>query len=249
MKKKITGLLLGSLVGFTTLVFATPSTSFWAPSTPYLQPFGVMHVTYDTYFRDNASYPVDTGLTIGVLPFEKLQMEVGFDLLQPGNYPVSFNGKIGSPENALFKGSPGWSFGAFNVGTKKDVTDTNVLYFMLGKTFPVIGEPEIGFYNGLNKNLMLSSDGGEQRSGLMAGWFSPDIKAPYINKMVLTADIMTGSNALGAWGGGIYFYFTPQISLLTGPVWFFDREMQPGKADFLWTMQLDIDFDVKPAKK
>lgn len=249
MRKKILGLVISWLFGFCAPAFATPSTTFWAPSTPYLQPFGVMHITYDTYFRDNASYPVDTGLTIGVLPFEKLQMEIGADLLYPGNNPASFNGKIGSPENAFFKGSPGWSFGAFNLGTKKNITDYNVLYFITGKTFPVIGQPEIGFYHGLNKTLMISSDGGVQGDGLMAGWFSPDIKVPFINKMVFTADVMTGSNVLGAGGGGIYFYFTPQISLLTGPIWFFDRDLQPSRADFIWTMQLDIDFDIKRLKK
>src|SRR5439155_23500860 len=33
---------------------ATPSTTFWAPSTPFVQPLGVLHVTYDTYFGSKA---------------------------------------------------------------------------------------------------------------------------------------------------------------------------------------------------
>ena len=32
------------------LSWATPSTTFWAPSTPYVQGFGVFHVTYDSDF-------------------------------------------------------------------------------------------------------------------------------------------------------------------------------------------------------
>ena len=37
----------------------------------------------DTYFNDKADYPIDIGLTIGVLPFEKVQAEVGLRLLLP----------------------------------------------------------------------------------------------------------------------------------------------------------------------
>ncbi len=71
--------------------YATPSTTYWAPSTASCQARGVPHVTYDTYFwkgpaagaQGATGYPIDTGLTAGVLPFEKVQGEVGFDLLLP----------------------------------------------------------------------------------------------------------------------------------------------------------------------
>ena len=71
--------------------YATPSTTYWAPSTASCQARGVPHVTYDTYFWNGpeagaqgaTGYPIDTGLTAGVLPFEKVQGEVGFDLLLP----------------------------------------------------------------------------------------------------------------------------------------------------------------------
>ena len=49
------------------------SSTFWAPSTPYVQPYKVLHVTYDTYFGSRAIYPIDTGLTMGVFPGQKLQ--------------------------------------------------------------------------------------------------------------------------------------------------------------------------------
>jgi hypothetical protein len=38
---------------------ATPSTTVWAPATPALQGFGVLHLTYDTYFGTAGLYPVD----------------------------------------------------------------------------------------------------------------------------------------------------------------------------------------------
>ena len=252
----VVGLLL-----WPTFVSATPSTTFWAPSTPYIQPYGMPHITFDTYFAGSAAFPIDTGLTIGFLPFDKIQGEVGFDFLYPTpdlpnadgsvdslGFPILFNGKIGSPENAFGDWSPGWSAGFYNVGVKKDVTDYNVFYFMTGKTFPYIGNPEIGFYHALNDTLIPKDS-----TGLMAGWFSPawEIKKPYLDKIIFAADVQTGENALGAWGGGTYFYFTPQISLLTGPVFFMDKNSQAPtalvgdrKPDWVWTMQLDIDLNI-----
>jgi hypothetical protein len=53
--------------------------------------------------------------------------------------------------------------------------------------------------------------------------------------------LMTGKNVLGAWGFGAYFYFTDTISLLTGPVFYLDKDLQPGGREFLWTVQLDVD--------
>src|SRR5262245_61568082 len=102
---------------------ATPSSTFWAPSTPYVQPFGVLHVTYDTYFGRQASYPIDTGLTIGVIPGQKFQAEAGFDLFYSTvvdgdglKAPIVFNAKVGAPEDAYFRGQPAWSFGIYGVG-------------------------------------------------------------------------------------------------------------------------------------
>src|SRR5215510_9670407 len=63
---------------------ATPTTTYWTVSTANCQAKGVPHVTYDTYYGKSVpppaagarTYPVDTGLTIGVLPSNKLQAEV-----------------------------------------------------------------------------------------------------------------------------------------------------------------------------
>jgi hypothetical protein len=65
---------------------STPSTTFWAPSTPYLQPFGVLHITYDTYFNLKTVFPITTGLTIGLLPLKELNWEFGFDLFLPSPF-------------------------------------------------------------------------------------------------------------------------------------------------------------------
>jgi len=81
------------------------------------------------------------------------------------------------------------------------------------------------------------------RSGFMGAISAPDINVniPGLKKIVPVADIQTGKNAFGAAGFGLYFYFTDTIDLLTGPVFFFDKALQPGSSSFLWTVQLDID--------
>src|SRR5260370_33834572 len=103
-------------------VFATPSTTYWTPATSDVQPFNVWHIGVDNYFRlyrtqedidknQAMSLPTDVGLTVGVLPFEKLNMEGGIDYLAPGVFAhptlrsmgrsALFNAKLGRPEGAF----------------------------------------------------------------------------------------------------------------------------------------------------
>src|SRR3990172_12444492 len=103
MKTKILAVtLLVTLVLMAGIAHATPSTTYWTPMTMDIQPYGVLHLGVDNYFtvfrkaeNGGGSFPTDFGLTMGVLPFEKVQMEIGFDLLESSNYPLYFNAKIG----------------------------------------------------------------------------------------------------------------------------------------------------------
>jgi hypothetical protein len=237
------------------LAGATPSTTYWAPSTAACQAPGVPHVTYDTYFgkgpaagsQGAPNYPIDTGLTIGLLPSKKIQGEVGFDLLLPSQDPFYLNAKLCTPESSLFPGSPGISFGIYNVGFKEGVTDYNVLHLMFQKAIPGGGYIAAGGYHGLNRTLFTNSEGEVVRTGAMVGFFSPDIKVGLkgLKKINLTADVQTGKNVLGAWGVGAYFYFADNVSLLVGPVFFLDKNLQPGGRKTLWTAQIDIDFPLR----
>jgi len=240
---------------------ATPTTTFWAPSTTAIQPFLVPHITYDTYFGGKPGttspgspiYPVTTGLTMGVLPWDDLQLEVGFDMLLPSSDPFLFNAKLGVPEDKLFAFQPSLAFGIFGVGTKKTDTvpgtDYNMLYGQIQHTFPNVGGYlSVGGYYALQDKLFQASDGsGTHRAGFMGGVVSPDLNVnlPWLLKMNLTADVQTGKNVFGAAGGGIYFYFTDKIDLLTGPVYFFDPGSQPGGRQWFWTVQLDVDLPLK----
>jgi hypothetical protein len=210
--------------------FATPSTTYWAPSIATCQARNVPHITYDTYYGKGTAppnsgaptYPIDTGLTMGVLPWDKLQAEVGYDVLLPSCDPVYFflNGKVCTPESSLFKGSPAIGGGIYNAGFKKDVTTYNVLYVTAQKSLPVGRYVAGGVYHGTNDILFTNSDCDIAKTRAMVGWLSPDIKVGLkgLEKINLTADVQTGKNVLGAGGVGVYVYFNSSISLLIGPV-------------------------------
>ncbi|MCM2278996.1 MAG: hypothetical protein NDJ89_13050 [Oligoflexia bacterium] len=237
---------------FPSLASATPSTTFWAPSTAACQAWRTPHITYDTYFAKGSpagsagapNYPTDVGLTVGFLPFDQLHGEIGFDLLYPTQDPFFLNGKLCAPESVFFGGSPAVSFGIYNVGTRTNVSDYNILHLMVQTSLPGVGGYlSFGAYHGLNEALLTNSDGQVVRTGIMAGVFSPDIEVGLkgLKKINLAADVQTGKNVLGAWGFGSYLFFSETVSLLLGPVFYLDEAAQPGGRGFLWTAQLDAD--------
>lgn len=243
----VTGALLASGVAG-----ATPSTTFWTPATTYVQPFLVPHVTYDTYFRERAAYPIDTGLTMGVLPFEKLQAEIGFDLFYPvgGSNPgvsaLQLNAKLGVPEGAFGEWFPGISGGIMGVGVKKDVSDYNLLHAELSKTLGPIGTVVVGGYYGLNDRLFVDENGSAHQAGFIGAYITPDLNVnlPGLTKVNLFGDVQTGKSSFGAVAAGIGLYFTPAIDILTGPVFFFNDKVQPGQQSWMWSVQLDVDIEL-----
>src|SRR2546428_10769281 len=162
-------------------VFATPSTTYWTPATSDVQPFNVWHIGVDNYFRlyrtqedidknQAMSFTTDVGLTVGVLPFEKLNMEVGIDGIFPGSnaspalrsigHSLLFNAKLGTPEGAFF-GSwfPALNVGIFDVGTKSEVTSMNIVDFLVGKTLGSFGRIHGGGYYGNPGSVLMHRNG------------------------------------------------------------------------------------------
>jgi hypothetical protein len=239
---------IGLCGGSTGAAHATSSSTIWTPMTLDIQSYGVLHLGVDNYFtafrkasNGAGDFPTDAGLTVGILPFEKLQMEVGVDLLEPSDYPVSFNAKLGAPEGTLFSGAPALQIGIVNAGTKKGVNDYNVLYGVIGKSFPGVGRFSIGPYTGSSK-LLVDGRGKKDNSGFMAGFdraFLPVKGADGVEfkRFVVAADYASGKNTLGGGAIGLYYYFTKDISLLVAPVRF-NEEAINGK--YKWTIQLDI---------
>lgn len=240
---------------------ATPSTTLWTPATTYVQPFAVPHITYDTYFNDKGGYPIDTGLEIGILPFEKLQAEVGFDAFLPykGFFadpagPFLLNAKIGIPDGAFGSWFPGISAGVFGIGLTKG-TAFHILHGEVSKTSPIGTLVAGGYYGAGKEALWAGSDGTVRRAGGMGAYVTPDLvlNLQGLNKVNFFADVMSGKNVFGGGGVGVGVYFTPAIDILTGPVLFFDKDLQPpvppgGEGSrMMWTVQLDVDIDLKAA--
>lgn len=239
---------------------ATPSTTYWTPATSDIQPYGVWHIGVDNYFTLKKSsedtlpaLPTDVGLTVGVLPYEKLQMEVGIDFLSPTEDQFYFNAKLGTPEDALFSGSPALNIGIFNVGTRTKSTSTaartdyNIVDVIAGKTVPTLfGHPcrfHVGGYYG-NQDALVNGKGEKENTGFMIGWDMGIIRKKEhdggeYHKWIFAADYASGKNAIGGGGIGVYHYFTKDISLLTGPVWFNEKAIN---GDWKWTTQLDINY-------
>lgn len=247
--KRLTGMIgvlaIAILSGAAT-VHATPSTTYWTTAVIDVQPYGVWHLGIDNYFTvfkdspDAGAFPTTLGLTVGVLPYEKIQLEVGVDLIENmidpatgDDNPLFFNFKFGTPEGSLFPGSPGIAAGMWNIGTESGVTNYNIIHAMVGKSIPQIGRIHVGGYTG-NKDLLKSSTG-EEETGFMIGWDRWLVK----DKFMLAADYASGDNAIGGGGVGLYWFFAPNASVLMGPVFFNDDGIN---GEWKWTTQLDINF-------
>jgi hypothetical protein len=258
MKRVFFAALVFTLALFRSQAMATPSTTYWTPATSDIQPYGVAHLGIDNYFTlqkksDDATpaLPTDVGLTVGVLPFERIQMEVGVDFMAPTEDQFMFNAKIGTPEGALFEGSPAINLGVFNAGTKTtgpalSRTDQNIVDIIVGKTLPIFGcscRFHAGGYIG-NPDALVNGNGEKENTGYMIGWDMGIMQEKESDggeyyKWVFAADFASGKNAIGGGGAGVYHYFTKNISVLTGPVWF-NEEAINGK--WKWTTQLDINW-------
>jgi hypothetical protein len=233
MKKtaKVFSLAMALLTATCGAALATPSTQIWIPSTD-VQAFGTVHLGIDNYLRvsknpDGTPQPnvTDLGVTVGVLPFEKLQMEVGVDYLVYGNgnavsngsqldsHPFYFNAKLGTPEGSLFGGSPAMALGIYNMGTKEDVSDQNISYALLAKTLPVVGRLSAGYFVG-NSAVLNDSDGDNANHGVLLSWDRPLTEIS--DKLWAAVDYQGGNSGMGAVNFGISWAFSKNVSLIVG---------------------------------
>lgn len=210
------------LAAATLLAKGTPSTQIWIPSTDF-QKFKSLHLGIDNFLRvknqstgSRGAAMYDLGLTTGLLPFEKFQAEAGIDYLYMGDgvydqKPVYFNLKIGTPENALFKGAPALAVGGYNFGTKSNLTNYNVMYGLMAKTIPVIGRISAGYYVG-NEKILVDENGIKANSGLLLSWDRPMTEIS--DKLWLAVDYQGGKNYMGALNLGFSWAFTSKVSII-----------------------------------
>jgi hypothetical protein len=246
MKKTIvTVLALSMTLVAATAAFATPSTQVWIPSTD-VQPFATGHLNLDTYIRttstNNGANVISVGPTVGILPFEKLQAEVGFDYIDAGTnseadqHPLYFHGKLGTPEESLFKNSPAIAFGAYNFGTDVGVTSQNMVYGLVAKTLPVVGRLSAGYYQG-SRRVLVDENGNKANNGVLLSW---DRTLSEISDKLWTAvDYQGGDNANGSLNFGVSWAFSKNVSVIFGYD-IYNNAKVGGKNTF--TTQVDINF-------
>ena len=183
---------------------------------------------------DAGASSYDAGVLVGVLPFESLKLEIGFDYLTSNlqfdthadNHPFYFNAKLATPEDLGFKGMPAFAVGVYNLGTydKPELatpglgnsTRQDLAYGLLAKTLPVIGRLSAGGYVGAKRALANGSNtiNTNQNSGVMVSWDRGITEIS--DKLWLGIDYMSGNNANGELGIGGSWAFTKQVTLLVG---------------------------------
>lgn len=241
MKSLVMGVIGAVMIGG--VAYATPSTQIWIPSTD-IQPYKKVHFGADTYIKtasqDNGvTEPTVTnlGLTVGVLPWEKFQMEVGIDYRDIGGnhaYPLLFNAKVGIPEDALYKYSPAIAVGGYDFGTKSDVTDNNLFYALVAKTIGKLGRLSAGYYTG-NDKLLIKTDGTKDNDGVLLSW--DRTISEISDKLWLAVDYQGGKSAYGALSFAFAWKFAPNVGVIYGYDIYNESALKPTA-----TIQLDIDF-------
>jgi hypothetical protein len=231
-KGRLSGCVLALFMVLSTRgpAFATPSTQIWNPSTD-IQKSGTFHLGIDNYFSilKNSEkpyfFPTDLGVEVGLLKY----LEVGVDVLEPTPDPLYFNFKLGIPE----KGSlPAIAVGGFNFGTRKDVTNYNIVYGAASRIFSSIGRLTLGYYQGMNKNLFLNEAGKKAGNGLIATW-----DKPLTDKIWACIDYASGKNWYGSLSLGGSYAFSSNVSVIVGYVIFNNSKVVPNNT---LTTQLDI---------
>ena len=225
---------------------ATPTTHIWSPSTD-VQAYGVFHLTSDIYIPTKKPLEplgggrpgtiTNIGLTTGVLPYEKVNLEVGFDHIE-GTYPVYLNAKVGVPENAFGEYFPALAVGGYSFGTKKDVTDYNIYYAKAAKTLGKAGRVSVGYYTG-NDKLLLNENGEKEESGILLCW--ERTLSEISDNLWVAVDYMGGDSNYGALSYGFSWKFAPNTSVIFGYVDQNNDKINPGDT---FTVQVDIDFNV-----
>lgn len=251
MKKLIIAVIFICFLG-NEVSFSTPSTQIWIPSTDF-QGFGKLHLGLDNFLRlkNNNGTRGGTifcaGLTIGFLPFKKLQGEAGIDYYTMSDpvydsHPLLFNIKLGIPEGAIFKNSPSIAFGKYNMGTKKNLTNYNMYYGLIAKSIPFIGRISAGYYYG-NKAVLLDENGKVEDKGLLLSW---DRNITEISdKLWMAVDYQGGKNSFGVLNFGFSWAFSKKISVIFAyDIWNNNKVLYNSKdvnVDSV-TAQVDINF-------
>jgi hypothetical protein len=247
---------------------ATPSTQIWIPSTD-VQPYKTVHLGIDNYFRGSKDVDapptptsgrdannMDIGLTVGVLPFEKVQLEAGFDYLTNANnpndqHPWSGNIKLATPEDSLFNFSPAIAVGIYNARPVAEISvidapnvtaGQNLVYGLVAKTVPALGPISslgrfsAGYYRG-SRRALVDDHGNVANTGVLLSW--DRTLSEVTDRLWLGVDYMGGKNVDGSVNVGASWAFATNVSVIFG----YDMYTKNNLAGTnTFTTQVDINF-------
>jgi hypothetical protein len=215
------------------VAMAIPTSQTWIPSTDAKgfceATFNINSIQRFSSKADAGPSYYDAGVTVGVLPLEFLKLELGFDYLTTNfqndnfadNHPFYFNAKLATPEDLGIKGMPAFAIGAYNLGIadKGDAigsTRQNIIYGLVGKTFPIVGRISAGGYYGSARALATAGNSAltHNNSGAMVSW--DRTISEISDKLWLGIDYMSGNNANGEISFGASWAFSKQVTLLAG---------------------------------
>ncbi|HJV64983.1 MAG TPA: hypothetical protein VJ550_04565 [Geomonas sp.] len=225
------------------------------------------HLGFDNYVRGASNSEdgrdpniIDVGFELGILPFEKVQMEVGFDLLlmaqDPNDqHPWSGNAKLATPESSMFDGSPALAVGLYNARATADIepkdapmvySGQNIVYGLASKTVPAmgwlppLGRFSAGYYVGARRALVSSNSpllARKVNSGLLLSW--DRTISEISDKLWFGVDYMEGHNRDGSVNLGFAWRFNKYIALTIGyDIW--NSKSVAGENTF--TSQIRVDF-------
>jgi hypothetical protein len=125
-----------------------------------------------------------------------------------------------------------WNFGA-----------GNTVDIQIGQSLPGIGGRLFaGVYHGDDSFGMAKS---VYIFGFDRGFLPAlDENGKEYKKLVLAGDYSSGKNIAGTRHVGIHYYFNPDISILTGPVWFKDHNIN-GKPKWAFQVEVNFPFPIK----
>ncbi|CRX38832.1 hypothetical protein [Estrella lausannensis] len=233
-------LLAGSLT-------AGPSSIFWTNCTTAIYPAGLIHLDGDTYFnvvprKHDPSVPSDTGLEAGLLNWHGVQAEAGFDYAGGVDYPLALNAGAAIPEGWLFPTAPSLKVGLFGFGlhTSSDKRNNqNIVDVIVGFSLPEVIGGRV-FFGGFSGGSAM----GKNRQGLMASYqkfFCPATGCDGVeyHRWMVCCDWASGKNTIGGGGVALGYYPHPDVSILTGPIWFNSAAIN---GRWKWSLQLGINF-------
>jgi hypothetical protein len=246
------------------VVFATPTTLIWSPSTD-IQPYKRVHLGADLYFPVRSKDKNETktyiqqiyGPTFSLLsdkpednllgrvwqPLGKIMAETGFDYKKGfgsslDTYPFYFNFKAGVGEDAYFKNMPAFAIGVYDVGTKRNKTNNNVWYLRGAKTINIgkfnLGRFSAGYFNG-NAKLLRDKDSERDNIGPLFAW--ERTMSEISDKLWLCVDYQGTQSSYGALNFGFAWKFTNNISAIFGYDIYNNKNLRNTV-----TFQLDVDF-------